>query len=161
MKGLAISLRGLEWATSSEIKEILGSDGSAGQGCVEFSFKKYEDIAKICYLGQSVSNVLLLLGEFSFSDKEDFFRKLKEEVDKADFKEFLDKKTSFRATCKKIGNVEIGSDDINKKTGEFVIDAVKKKMKYNQKVDLDNPDVSFFIYFTSEKFPSMLKNRNY
>jgi len=95
----------------------------------------------LCYKAQSVNKILFLFNNFKFKEIED----IKKEVDKIDFSGWLSEDKTFRVSCKVIEN-EVSSQEINPRVGGFIIDVIKKKKNYKQKVDLDNPDLIFFVY---------------
>ncbi|MBW2978408.1 methyltransferase [Candidatus Woesearchaeota archaeon] len=130
MKGLAISYKGMEDITALEIKELLKVESEKKEGCVVFDVKKLEDLALLCYKGQAVNRVLLLLDEFKISKIEDLKR-----ISKIDFSEWLKNKT-FAARCGIVGNKELSSQEVERATGDEI----------NGKVNLDNPEVTVFVY---------------
>jgi len=138
MKGLAIASRGTEDICALEIKELIKAKTAVKKGCVVFDFKKYEDLCLLCYKAQSLKKVLFLFDNFKIS-------KLKESIEKIDFKKWLTKKTTFRVSSFVVNN-EISSEEFNGKIGEIIINYIKDKSKYRQKVDLDNPDLTVFAF---------------
>ena len=145
MEGLAITSKGIEDIAALEIKEITKAKTDIKEGCVIIQTKEILDLCKLCYEAQSLEKILLLLGHFCFSDPEDFYTKISGIVNKIKLQEWLDKKTTFRISNKKIDNA-INSEEINARVGELIIDRIKKEKKYAQKVDLENPDVILFVY---------------
>jgi len=137
MKALAITSEGIEDIASLEIKELINAKSQVKKGCVIFDVKKIEDILLFCYKSQSVNKVLYLLDIFSF--KTDLYDKISNSIRKMGLNKWLTKGKSFRVSCKVI-NSDISSEELNGKVGELIVN------KYNQKVDLDNPDVVFFVY---------------
>jgi 23S rRNA G2445 N2-methylase RlmL len=138
IKGVAIVSKGIEQIAALEIKELIGVKTIVEESCVLFDCS-YEDLCLLCYKAQSVNKILLLFSSFKEIDD------IKKEVDKIDFSKWLDKDKTFRVSCKVIEN-KVSSQEINPEVGAFVIDAIKRKKNYEQKVDLDNPDVIFFVY---------------
>jgi putative N6-adenine-specific DNA methylase len=128
MKGLAICYKGMEDVASKEISELIKAKTEVKSGCVKFNCE-LEDLALLCYIGQSVNRVLLLLDNFKISKIEDLKR-----ISKIDFSKWLKGRT-FAARCEIIGS-ELNSREIEKSTGDEI----------NGKVDLDNPDVTVFVY---------------
>jgi len=129
MKGLAISYKGMEDITALEVKELLKVKTEIRESCIVFEVKKLEDLALLCYKGQAVNRVLLLLDEFKISKIEDLRR-----INKIDFSEWLKGRT-FAARCEIVGN-ELNSQEVEKATGDQI----------EAKVNLDNPDVTVFVY---------------
>lgn len=145
MKALAITSKGIEDITALEIKELVKAKTQVKESCVIFEPKNLEDLCLLCYKAQSAEKILFLFDYFDFNDN-DFFAALKKNIEKIDFDKWLNKKTTFRVSSKKIDNDNISSEEICSKTGEFIIEHIKKTKKYKQKVDLNNPDVIFFVY---------------
>jgi len=160
MKGVAIVSKGLEDISCLEIKEILNVTPVAKQGAVVFDVKE-KDLCLLSYKAQSLNRVLLLLDSFKIKKIDD----IKSRVDKIDIFKWLKDKT-FRVSCKVIDN-EMTSEELNAKTGEFILEKIEKEEKYKQKVDLDNPDIIFFVYIFNEDcylgidFSSELHKRSY
>lgn len=146
MKGLAITSSGIEDISALEIKELINSKAEVKEGCVIFDIKKLEELCLLCYKAQSVEKILLLFDYFGFKDHDDLNNKLKQAIGKIKFSDWLDKTTTFRATCKKVDNDMLSSEEIAADAGEFIIEAIKKTKKYQQKVELDNPDITFLIF---------------
>jgi 23S rRNA G2445 N2-methylase RlmL len=136
MKGLAITHKGIEGAASLEISEILGSKEKVNESCVEFDIEKQEDLAKVCYFGQSILKVLYLFNSFKIGSLEDIDKNISNCLESV--KEFITPKRSFavRALIEENGNYE---------TDEICIE-VADSMKLDNKVDLKNPDVILFVY---------------
>ena len=145
MKALAITSKGIEDITALEIKELINAKTTEKKGCVVFNAKKPEDLCLLCYKAQSVDKILLLFDSFKIKDNKKFFDELKNKIKKIDFSDWLDKKLTFRVSCKKI-NSSISTEEICGNAGEFVIDNIKKNRKYRQKVDLNSPNTIFFVY---------------
>lgn len=143
MKALAITSKGIEDIAALEIKEIIKTKAEIKNSAVTFEAELL-DLCKLCYKAQSLEKVLLLLDNFDFKD--DLYKKLKEKIKKIDLDDFLNKKTSFRASSKRIANDNIHNEELNANIGEMIIDKIKKEKKYTQKVDLENPDIIFFVY---------------
>jgi len=144
MKALAITDKGIEDIAALEIKELINVKAEIKDSCVVFSIKKLEELCLLCYKSQSVSRVLFLLNNFKFND--DFLKIGKEKTEKIDLSEWLDKELKIAVRCIKTGNNEISTAEIERKFGEFIINNIKKNKKYNQKVDLENPDITFLVY---------------
>jgi putative N6-adenine-specific DNA methylase len=148
MEGLIVTHNGMEDIAALEVKELTNSSAKAGRSCIVFDIKEYKDLFTLCYRSQSAIGVYHLLGRFNFDDLFDDFSK---NVGKIGFCEWLSKNTSFRVRCKKNGEEEIKTPEIEKKLGEIIIDYIEKKHNYDQKVNLDNPDVTIFFYLASKE----------
>jgi len=143
MKGLAIISKGIEDIAALEIKELINSKAEIKDSCVIFNIKKLEDLCLLCYKAQSVDKILFLLDHFNLKD-------IDERISQIKFDEWLDKKTTFRVTCKKIKNETLSSEEIAGNIGALIIENIKKNKKYKQKVELDNPDITFLIYINNQ-----------
>ncbi|MBU0627816.1 MAG: methyltransferase [Nanoarchaeota archaeon] len=144
MKGLVVCSKGTEDICSLEINEIIGASSEKRDSCIIFDIKKLEELCILCYKAQSVEKVILLLDNFEF--KGNFEDALSKSISKLKFDKWLDKETSFRVTCKKINNEQLSSEQAAADAGAFVIDNIKKKKKYKQKVELDNPGITFLLF---------------
>lgn len=145
MKALAITSKGIENIAALEIKELINAKTEAKKGCVIFEAKKPEDLCLLCYKAQSVDKILFLFDFFKIEDNEKFFDNLNNKIKKINFSDWLDKKLTFRVSCKKINN-DIPTEKICEKAGSFIIENIKKNKKYKQKVDLSYPNIIFFVY---------------
>ncbi|MBW2989259.1 methyltransferase [Candidatus Woesearchaeota archaeon] len=146
MIGLAITSRGVEDTASLEIKELINSECQIKDKCIIFNLDKLEDLCLLCYKAQSVEKVLFLLGCFEFKGIEDLKEKMGKVIGKAEWSDWLNKKTTFRVTCKKADNEGILSEELAGDVGALIIDTVKKSKKYKQKVELDDPDITFLAF---------------
>jgi 23S rRNA G2445 N2-methylase RlmL len=145
MKGLAITSQGMEDIVSLEIKGLIGQEGESKESCVIFDIKKPQELCLLCYKAQSVEKILYLLDYFDFKDKEGLYKNLKKVMGKIKFDQWLDKTSNFRVTCKK-NNDFLSSEEIASHIGALIIEEIKRKKKYRQKVELDNPDITFLIF---------------
>jgi len=148
MKALAITSHGIEDITALEIKELINSKAEVKDSCVIFNIKKLEELCLLCYKAQSVGKILFLLDNFNFKD---FNKEIKKAIAKIDFSKWLDKTTTFRVTCKKMDNENLHSEETAANVGALIIDNIKKNKKYNQKVELDNPDITFLIFINKNQ----------
>lgn len=140
MKGLAITNIGIEKISSKEIKELIKPKSvKLEKGVVSFDLKELSDLCVLCYKGQSVSRVILLLKQFKIKRLEDL-----KQLEKIDFTEHIDSKQSFasRAVCL----ADFSTQETESVAGEIIIESIKKKTKRKQKVNLSNPDVIFLTY---------------
>ena len=158
MEALAITHKGIEDIACLEISELVGN-ASAKEGCVVFSFKKYEDLFLLSYKTQSISKILLLFDSFHFND--DFSEKAKEKIKNIDVNDWINAKTPFVVRSFIINNENFASSSVEPEIGEYIIDKTKAK------VDLENPLVTFFVYiygntcYLGIDFSGDLGKRNY
>lgn len=145
MKAIAITSKGIEDITALEIKELIKAKTQNKESCVIFEPKKLEDLCILCYKAQSVEKVLFLFDCFNFKNNA-FFNNIEKHIKKIDFSKWLNKKTTFRVSSKKVDNDDLSSEEICSRTGELIINHIKKTKKYRQNVDLNNPDAIFFVY---------------
>ena len=150
MKALAICDKGLEDIAALEIKELIKEKSQIKDNCVLFSVKKLEDLCLLCYKSQSVSKILFLLDSFKFNNN-GFSDNVEKNIEKINFDKWLDKKTTFVVRCDKINNNDLSTNEIERKTGEFIINNIKKNKKYNQKVNLVNPDIIFSVFINKNE----------
>ncbi len=133
MKALSISYKGMEDITAFEIKELIGKKVSVKESCCVFECSKNE-LAKYCYLCQGANRVLVLLDEFNIKDISDLKR-----IEEIDFSKWLDGK-SFAARSEIIEN-RLDNVEVQKATGDEIVG----------KVNLDNPDVTVFVYIYKDR----------
>ncbi len=144
MKGLAVCSKGIEDIAALEVKELINSKAEIKDSCIIFNIRKLEDLCLLCYKAQSVDKILFLLDNFELKDLDKAIKKIK-------FDKWLDKTTTFRVSCKRINNDSISSEEISANIGALIIDNIKKNKKYKQKVELDNPDITFLIFINQNK----------
>ena len=144
MKGLAICSKGIEDIAALELKGLIKAKAQIEDSCVIFNIKKLEELCLLCYKAQSVEKILFLFDHFELKDLNKTIKKIK-------FDKWLDKDTTFRVTCKKIDNENISSEEIAANIGALIIENIKKNKKYKQKVELDNPDITFLIFINNDK----------
>ena len=148
MKGLLITHKGMEDVAVLEVEELIDKKSQKNDTCIVFDFKNYQDLFKLCYKSQSSIGIYYLLSEFSHKN---IFLDFKKNIQKIDFSEWLSKKTTFRVKCKKNYDNEISTPELEKELGALVIDNIKNKHNYKQKVNLNNPDIILFVYLTKNK----------
>lgn len=140
MKCLGVCAEGFEKAASAEIHEITGKECTEEKAAVKFEADSYKEIAEVTYRTQTLQKVMLVLGEFSFDD---ITSKLKEEVDRADFGDWL--KGTFRVNVYHNEELEMRGMDLAAEAGEYIID------KTNAKARMENPDVIVLVYVINDK----------
>lgn len=133
MKGLAITLRGIEDIAINEIKEILKIKAEKiTDGRIVFDIKKEGELAKLIYLSRSIIKVLLLYDYFEFKTKEEIYSRIK----KIKFG-FL--KDSFAVKCSRTGEHVFSSQELEPEIGSIILE--QKKLK----VDLTNPTTTVYL----------------
>ena len=138
MKGAVVCDKGLEDISCVEVGELIGAKCEKREGVVVFEVKDLKDLCVLCYKAQSVYMVLYLFLEAEFDD-------LEKEIDNLDFKEWVEGKSfAVRAEC----SGELSSKEVEEKVGGFVFEKVKG---LKAKVDLENPDVTFFVHVRGKK----------
>src|SRR3989338_9162059 len=129
MKGLVIVPGGFEDIGALELTELIGAKApQVEDSCLLFDIKKIEDLCLLCYTAQSVEKVLLLIDNFQFKDYKDFEQKIS-------------------GSIKKIGS-DLSSEEVSARVGELIIESIKT---YKQKVDLDNPDITFLVFINKDQ----------
>ncbi|HZX44367.1 MAG TPA: THUMP domain-containing protein [Candidatus Nanoarchaeia archaeon] len=148
MKGLVIVPGGFEDIGALELTELIGAKApQVEDSCLLFDIKKIEDLCLLCYTAQSVEKVLLLIDNFQFKDYKDFEQKISGSIKKIDSKKWLGKTVAFRVSTKKIGS-DLSSEEVSARVGELIIESIKT---YKQKVDLDNPDITFLVFINKDQ----------
>ena len=148
MKGFLLTHKGMEDIASLEVKELIGKESEKMEGCIIFGISSYEDLFKLCYLSQSASGIFLLLKKFEYKD---LSADLEKNIESIDFSEWLGPETTFRVKCKKEGEEESPTPEIERKLGEIIISNIKEKSGYKQKVDLENPNVTICLYLAGNQ----------
>lgn len=148
MKGFLTTPKGMEGIAALEVKELIGKNSKQSEACIVFDVKNYEDLFKLCYKSQSSIGIYYLLDEFNYKNISWDFKK---NIEKIDFKEWLNKNTQFRVKCIKNYDNKVSTPEIEKKFGEIIIDNIQEKYNYKQKVNLENPEIIIFVYLTRKK----------
>ncbi len=133
MKGLALTMNGLEDIAANEIKSILKTNTKKLTGIVLFDFKKETDLCKLAYNLRSVTKIIYLYKIFNFSTKKDLIKKISE----INFSKFI--KNSFVVKCNRLGNHNFNSNEIEREVGEVILE------KYKTKVDLKNATTIIYL----------------
>jgi len=152
MKAIAITHRGIEDVAVLEIKELIKVSSKVNETVVLFEPKKMIDLCRLAYKAQSIIKVICLFDEFKIqTDFNKILRTIEKRIKKIDFDKWLDKYKSFKVLCQHLTNDNFSSQDIEKETGAFIIESIKQKKRYDQKVDLENPDLIFYVYIFNER----------
>ena len=133
MKAIGVTHKGIEDVAALEIKELINKPSKVEDSVVLFEANK-QDLALLCYKSQSLIKVLELFFKLKINKLEDF-----EKIGKVDFK------GSFAVRCLRIGEHDFSSKDIEKVVGGAIYEKTK------QKVNLENPDVTIFVYLYNDK----------
>ncbi len=140
MKALAITHGGLEQVSAGEIREILGKNAKSittGESVILFDAKEHLDLCTLCYTAQSVSRVLLLRKSLEFKSKEEIFSAAKG----IDFSDFITEGKSFRVTCRREGEHDFTSSEIEDGIGRHI----------RGRVNLDRPDIIIYAYICGRR----------
>jgi len=152
MKAIAITHKGIEDIAALEVKEIIKVSSKVKETVVLFEPKKIIDLCTLAYKAQSIIKVICLFDEFKIqTDFNETLKTIEKRIKKINFDKWLDKDKSFKVLCRHLTNDDFSSQDIEKETGAFIIDNIKERGKYKQKVDLENPDLIFYVYIFNEK----------
>ena len=147
----AVTDKGLGDVALKELKELTGVKGVAGDRTIVFKPRSYNDLFKYCYYSQAARRILLLFRQFTFSDYKDLMKKSETAIKNIDLKEWFDKDTSFRVECERIGKHDFSSQQVEAELGEKIILKAKQALKKEPAVNLDNPEVIFYLFISQEK----------
>ncbi len=148
MKGLAITNKGVEEIAGKEIASLINAKTFVKETAVVFDINEMKELCLLCYKSQSVARVLYLFEHFNFH--ENVYDMIHSVVDGIDFGQWLDRNTSFCVRCERLGLHDFTSSEIEEKTGEFILNAVKEKLGFKPKVNLGKPDIVFYVYINSK-----------
>jgi putative N6-adenine-specific DNA methylase len=152
MKAIAITHKGIEDIAALEVKELIKVSSKVKETVVLFEPKKIIDLCTLAYKAQSVIKVIYLFDEFKIqTDFNNILKTIEKRIKKINFDKWLDKDKSFKVLCKHLTNDDFSSQDIEKETGAFIIKDIKEKKGYEQKVDLENPDLMFYVYIFNKR----------
>jgi 23S rRNA G2445 N2-methylase RlmL len=157
MKALAITDKGLEKIAVLEIDELIGTRGKgksktkASECAVLFECKSPEEIFKFCYMAQSVERVLLLFDSYPFKDLKDLESKFDISLKKIKLKDWFDKSTRFRVSCKRTGKHKFGSHTIEEDLGEKIIIKSEKELGFAPKASMETPDLIFYVFINKNQ----------
>ena len=152
MKAIAITHKGTEDIAALEIKELIKATSKINETVVLFELKNMIDLCKLAYKAQSISRVVYLFDEFKIqADFNKILKTIETKIKKINFDKWLDKNKSFKVLCRHLTNNNFSSQDMEKEAGAFIIENIKQKKAYEQKVDLENPDLIFYVYIFDER----------
>ncbi len=140
MEGFALTHKGCEEFAALEIAELLKTKCENADYSLVFKIKNEMELCKLCYLSQSITKAGLLLKKGRHNDFDSLAN--------IDFSKYLSEEDSFRVACIKKENVDESTKEIEEKIGEIIINHIKEKKNYKQKVSLTNPSV-IFLYFVA------------
>lgn len=140
MKGIIITHPGLEAVSAKEVKELIGFDCKVERSVALFETDKLEDFCTLCYRSQSAIKVMDLFLSGDIKSLEDLLPHIRE-LDLSDWV-----KGSFV-----VRSMIVDSDDVDTMESERLIGEVIHE-KYEAKVDLENPDVTFMFYVIHDRF---------
>ncbi|MBU4284438.1 MAG: methyltransferase [Nanoarchaeota archaeon] len=152
MKAVAITHKGIEDIAALEVKELIKVSSKVKETVVLFEPKKIIDLCTLAYKAQSIIKVTCLFDEFKIQTNfNDILKIIEKKIKKINLDKWLDKNKSFKVLCRHLTNDDFSSQDIEKETGAFIINNIKEKKAYEQKVDLENPDLIFYVYIFNER----------
>ncbi|MBN1377433.1 hypothetical protein JW949_03845 [Candidatus Woesearchaeota archaeon] len=151
MKAFAITNKGMEDLCKEEIKELISCKNTEEkETIVKFDFKNLEDICYLCYNAQSVEKIIYYLGECKVKEKipENEIKKI---IEKIKWEKWLNKGDKFRVKCKREGEHDFSSQDIEQNIGRIIKGYLNKELKLNIDVELDAPDLIVYAYVYNNK----------
>lgn len=151
MKALALTDKGIERVALLELSELIKAKGIAEERAVVFETKSEDDLFKFCYLTQSCERVLAYMALFDFDDYEDFMKKAEGSLKGIKWKEWFSKETNFRVECERLGEHDFGSSTAEQDIGGLIIGGVSKELGFEPKVNLENPQLRFYIFINDNK----------
>jgi len=152
MKAIAITHKGTEDIAALEVKELIKADSKINETVVLFEPKNMVDLCILAYKAQSITRVVYLFDEFKIqTDFNEILKTIEKRIKKINLDKWLDKNKSFKVLCRHLTNDNFSSQDMEKEAGAFIIENIKQKKAYDQKVDLENPDLVFYIYIFNER----------
>ncbi|MBI2138700.1 methyltransferase [Candidatus Woesearchaeota archaeon] len=155
MKAFAVCSKGIEDIAAKEIEELIGAASAAkteiSDSCIIFEITTLLDLCLLAYKAQSLDRVLLLLAESSFSSREDLLKKLEAQLKEFKIDAWLEKDSTFKVFCQKTANSAFSSEEIAADVGGIIIEKTKAEHGYKQKVDLDNPGITFFLFINGSQ----------
>ncbi|MBW2965364.1 methyltransferase, partial [Candidatus Woesearchaeota archaeon] len=141
MKGAIITHPGLEAVSGKEVKELIKREPALSRSVAVFETEDMDDICTLCYRSQSAMKVLLLF----CSGKAKKLDAAAAMVKKLDIAAWL-KDAKFCVRAMIVDNDMFDHMETERELGEVIYE------KYNAKVDLENPDVTFFAYVHGDDF---------
>ncbi|MFH1063974.1 MAG: THUMP domain-containing protein [Candidatus Woesearchaeota archaeon] len=139
MKGAIITHPGLEAVSGKELKGLIGVDCTLKRSVALFDTEKFEDLCTLCYRSQSAIKVMHLFATIAAKDLEQAI----DEIKLLDISEWI-KGRKFVVRCKIVDNDMFDTMETEREVGGAIYD------KYNEKsgatVDLENPEVTFYVY---------------
>ncbi len=144
MKVMITTNRGLEDVASKEIKDILGVGAKERPfgilGRVMFDVGDIMDATYFTYLTRTANRVTVFLEHIKISRDRKGLEELYKSLYNLDW-EFLKEYHTFAVRTDRFGVHEYNSMDIMRVAGQAIIDSIKDKKKYRQRVSLEDPDI--------------------
>jgi 23S rRNA G2445 N2-methylase RlmL len=140
MKGAIITHPGLEAVSGKEVKELINSDCALKKSVALFDTDNLEDFLTLCYRSQSAIKVLYLFTASSCKETDDILPQIKN----LNLKDWV--KGSFVVRSRIVDNDMIDTLESERLVGEVIHE------KYDAKVNLEKPDVTFFLYVMGDEF---------
>jgi 23S rRNA G2445 N2-methylase RlmL len=140
MKALAITHKGLEDISETEIKELIKKDTEKQLGCVIFETNSFDDLALVCYKAQSIKKLVLLLDSKEVKSIKDIKTIIKKNV--PELKNYINEEKTFAVRCLKLDNEDLLTDEICLEAADSI--------SINSRVNLKNPDAIVFIYLAEK-----------
>ncbi|MHA1507029.1 MAG: tRNA (guanine(6)-N2)-methyltransferase [Candidatus Asgardarchaeia archaeon] len=146
-KFLATTTSGLEEITLHEL-ESLGSkavDTSRGKVLVESDLSF---VYRANYCSRTANKIFYVIHE---AEGVKSLEDVRRELSSLDFNDFISEDQTFEVRFERFGKHDFTSLDINALVGSVIIEEFKKETGKRLKVDLSNPDVSFFGWLIEDK----------
>ncbi len=141
---LFTTARGIEEIVAQELKK-LGGEGwerwSERSGWVKGKVDSPLTLARLCYCARTIHRGVLVLVEGTIRRTEEGLGDLYELVKSVDWTEWLTPTTTFCVRANRHGRHQFQSPDIERVSGQAVIDRILEQTGNRQRVRLTNPDV--------------------
>ncbi len=141
MKAIIITYKGFEDIAANEVKELIGAEAKTQESVAIFDYKKFEELCILAYKSQSAIKTIHLLCEFK-AEKElnETIDAIKKGLFDVDLSMWVNENTTFKISCKRIGEHNYNSQDISTETGHLI------REKINKDINFDTPDIIISVY---------------
>jgi 23S rRNA G2445 N2-methylase RlmL len=143
MKGAVIVNKGLEGIAKLELKELIGATAKVNDRVLVFE-AKMQDFERLVQYMATARRILILI--------EESHKDLINSLPNIDFSPWLTKKKTFRVVCRQVQDSKKSNEDLQADYGEEIIKNTKKNLKFTPKVNLERPDVVFYLFDNGKSY---------
>ncbi len=150
---LFTTVRGIEAIAAQELQQLglrIASQASERKGWVRGTIGSLVELARLCYTARTIQRGVWVLAEGTIRRTMEGLQDIYDLVKGIEWQEWLLPETAFCVRSNRHGRHLFQSPDIERTSGQAIVDKIRERTGHRQPVRLDQPDVLVRVEVTGE-----------